>query len=283
MLPPGIYVVGPNKQPAISPFPFFTRSIWQFHFHHDLPSSRLYPAAAPLPPFFHQERLAPHGHQGITITVSYTRYNICANNCKDDVRSLLTVDAAGCATFKLEPGSLRYTNQADASLFVVYHIALSALFPMKPIAPGFHDPKYCTHATHALAPRHANYTHLETLSCFVYFVLHRGNVVYHKQTDRNNSTKTKARLGMSDWVPSRRRPGTEPLTTYTLAPSPNRQADLHFSHIALMATAVPYLPLSHQSRESRDPAAAQETDRRPRSLPDFPPSKRAPHYLGVVI
>ena len=60
-----------------------------------------------------------------------------------------SADAAGCATFKLMPWEPPIYQPSQRLALMMHIIALSALFPMRPIAPVIHAPKYYTHATHA--------------------------------------------------------------------------------------------------------------------------------------
>jgi hypothetical protein len=166
----------------------------------------------------------------------------------------------------------------------MHNIALSALFPMRPIAPVIHTPKYyhaCTARTQTCITTLAQ-SKRHSLFCFTLFSP-RGNVAYHK---RIATTPLESRLGTSDLAPPPPWNGTP--DDWNLASVACRASRSPF--FALMATrgcALPTPPpLSSEPcvRESRDPAA-QETDgdRGPRSLPDVPRSKGAPHYLEVAI
>ena len=142
----------------------------------------------------------------------------------------------------------------------MHNIALSALFPMRPIAPVIHTPPKKstarTQRTHPRQTRSDSDTHLETPSCFVYTCSPRGNVAYHKRITTTTTTplalalteysSAEPRLGTSDLARRRRRPGTEPLTTQSLASPRACRAGIS-PFFALMATAVPYL-LSHAVR-----------------------------------
>lgn len=64
------------------------------------------------------------------------------------------VDAARLCYIQINAWEPPIYQPSQCLTFVTHNIALSALFPMRPIAPVIHTPqRYCTHAMHA--PKHA--------------------------------------------------------------------------------------------------------------------------------